>query len=46
VYLSGLLPIINDYAANRSKYKSMDDLMPVIVEFFDSQAQAITKAKK
>lgn len=43
VYLSGLLPIINHYTANRRKYKSLGELMPTIIQFFDNQASDLHK---
>lgn len=43
IYLGGLLPIIVEYGQNRAKYKTLDDIMPQVVTYFDGEAK---KARK
>lgn len=38
VYIKGIIPLIEKFQSNRKKYKSLDDLMPEIVEYFDNEA--------
>ncbi len=37
-YLEGLVPIIEDYNRQRDKYKTLDDIMPRMVSYFDTKA--------
>jgi len=38
IYLEGLVPIIRQYAADRSQYKTLDAVMPLVVQYFRQQA--------
>lgn len=37
--LTGLLTIIGDYNQNRDKYKTLEDIMPRVVAYFDDEAK-------
>lgn len=39
LYIEGLVPIMKDYRNNRDKYKTLDDIMPKLIAYFDSEAQ-------
>jgi hypothetical protein len=39
IYLEGLVPLIRKYAANRTKYKTIADIMPEAVAYFDVLAR-------
>ncbi|HYG15929.1 MAG TPA: hypothetical protein VEC12_09260 [Bacteroidia bacterium] len=38
-YLEGLVPIIRRYDADRRKYKTLEDIMPPVVAYFDEKAK-------
>ena len=39
IYLEGLVPIIEEYNNNRDKYKTLEDIMPKVVAYFDEEAK-------
>ena len=39
IYLKGLVPLIEQYTHNRDRYKSLDDFMYVIIDYFSKEAQ-------
>jgi hypothetical protein len=39
IYLDGLIPLMRQYAANRKKYKTIDDIAPEVVTYFHAEAQ-------
>jgi len=39
IYLEGLVPIIDEYNSNRDKYKTLDNIMPKVVDYFDAAAK-------
>jgi len=38
LYLTGLVPIVEDYDNNRSRYKTLDNIMPRVIRYFDDEA--------
>lgn len=38
IYLEGLVPIVRKYAADRSRYPTLDAIMPTVVEYFRQRA--------
>ncbi len=41
IYIMGLVPIIQNYQTNRSKYKTLDDIMPEVIAYFDGEAKKL-----
>lgn len=39
IYLEGLVPIIHQYTADRKKYKTENDIMPLIIAYFHDKAK-------
>jgi len=39
IYLKGLVPLIDEYNSNRGKYKTIDDIMPGVLYYFDTEAK-------
>lgn len=43
IYIKGLIPIIKEYAANRDRYKILNDIMPKVIAYFDNEAMTCNK---
>ncbi|MDE1191556.1 MAG: DUF4932 domain-containing protein [Arachidicoccus sp.] len=37
IYIKELIPIIEKYDNNRNKYKTLNDIMPEVVAYFDNE---------
>ncbi len=39
IYIKGLIPIVKEYQENRGKYKTLEDIMPEVISYFDGEAK-------
>ena len=39
IYIRDILPIIKKYEANRTQYKTLEDIMPEVIAYFDEEAK-------